>query len=305
MLHETQESFITGLREGLLTDDTELYHFHNRIRTIKCQVDGVRAEAYEATSWLQDVRNWYNGLSGKITHLCRNIDGIRAKLAKTQSSKRKLLEAQGYPAKLVISPYAQELLREYTQGPLSPPSSLFIPLACSGNDPTRSPLALSAINLPGIEPLMPASVARHEPEPTNNVRADNTGSPTQSSRTSTSSLFSSDSKHHLISEADLRDLLYLALSPLRSRQSTECGEVPSEKAPEASPQATPKPASNNGLYAQRQTKLAIRRAKRTGVKTDWLYRPIVRRSLAAIGMASAHPQPDPESLVPPGFRCGD
>ena len=33
MLQETQESFITGLREGLLTDDTELYHFHNRIRT--------------------------------------------------------------------------------------------------------------------------------------------------------------------------------------------------------------------------------------------------------------------------------
>ncbi|KAH9888328.1 hypothetical protein C8Q73DRAFT_180953 [Cubamyces lactineus] len=131
ILQETQESFVTGLREGLFTDDTELYHFHNRIRAIKRQVGEARAEALEATSWRQDVRNWYTGLSSKISHLCRNIDDIRAKLARTQSNKRKLLEAQGYPDTLMISPYAQELLREYTQGTLLPCSSLFIPLAYS------------------------------------------------------------------------------------------------------------------------------------------------------------------------------
>ncbi|KAH9884388.1 hypothetical protein C8Q73DRAFT_796245 [Cubamyces lactineus] len=292
LLQETQGSFVTGLWEGLLTDESEIRSFHTLIRTIKGQVEDVRAEGYSASTWCQDVWHWYQGLSGKISDTHLKLDRVRAKLAKAQSGKRKLLEAQGYPDKRSISPYAMELLQEYMQGSvllLTPP---FTPSACDGDGgSTCSPCTPSQMS---PSSLGPTPVAAAHNEASSKCHTCNTGS--QSSRASTPSFSNHDEKHHLISDADLRDLVSLALSSLRSRQASDSRGAPSVTAQEAALQGAPKPVSNNGLYAQRQSKLAIRRAKHTGIKADWLYRPIVRRSLAAIGMASAHPQLDLESL---------
>ncbi|KAI0323527.1 hypothetical protein GY45DRAFT_1332474, partial [Cubamyces sp. BRFM 1775] len=266
LLHDTQRSFVTGLREGLFTDDPEIHKFHVVIRTIKGEVDEACAEGYGASTWRQDVRHWYRGLSGKISDICLKLNDIRANLAKVQSGKRKLLEAQGYPAKRSISPYSMELLQEYPQGLILPLTSRFTPLACSELcTPTPNPQVQTSPLT--SEPSASAPVAYNEPEC--GPRTPSLCSQSQSSRTS--SLFSYDEERHLISDADLRGLVFLGLSLLRSRQSSGYGEVPSEKAQQASPQGAPRPVSNNGLYAQRQSKLAIRRAKRTGIKADLLY----------------------------------
>ncbi|KAI0325879.1 hypothetical protein GY45DRAFT_1329737, partial [Cubamyces sp. BRFM 1775] len=377
VFYDTLVLFVAGLQEGLHIDDHELHRFHTHIQDLRRVVDDVRVQVYDITTWRQDVEHWFTGLSREISDTSRVVNTLRARLAKTQSGTRKLLEAQGYPSKRALTPYAQELLREYskmllflysnacaphlpavdfaTHSPAAPSaisSSIAEPLATGPATLTESAIGLSldsAADCPSPTPSLastgdsekchtisyadlkalfklyialsslrsrpsqdaerdPPGVTRDAPQEVQSQTSPLTSEPSasapvaynepgcgprtpslcsQSQSSRTSSLFSYDEERHLISDADLRGLVFLGLSLLRSRQSSGYGEVPSEKAQQASPQGAPRPVSNNGLYAQRQSKLAIRRAKRTGIKADLLYRPIVRRSLAAIGVASA------------------
>ncbi|KAI0657826.1 hypothetical protein C8Q70DRAFT_1121424 [Cubamyces menziesii] len=289
---------VTGLREGLHLDDSELYRFHTHIQGILRDVDDVRAEVYGITTWRQDVKYWLTGLSRRISDTTGDVNKLRARLANTQSGTRKLLAAQGYPSKRALSPYAQELLREYSTALLLPYTTACAPFMPSVDFLTESPSTLSAVSLPmGLPNTGPATPI----ESAADLSKDLIGPPSPTpSLTSTSSSLSGDSeKHHTISDADLKALLYFALSTLRSRPSHDAEPGLPPVAQDAPRQGISQPAPSPGH------RLPLRLAKRTSIKASLLYRPIVRRSLSAIGVASARPQPDPESLVSPGLGCGD
>ncbi|KAI0325876.1 hypothetical protein GY45DRAFT_1329735 [Cubamyces sp. BRFM 1775] len=310
LLLDTLHLFLAGLREDLLNNDNELRYFHARLETARGAVDDVRVEVYGATTWREDVKCWYNGLSGNITDISEDLNSLRASLAKIQSGKRKLFAAQGYPSKRELSPYAQELLRYYSELLfLSYPTSR-APLAPGVHFVTESPATLSAIGLPIAEPMTTGHALPTEPVvglPADSV----TGSPSPSLSSSptpglasTSSLLSGDSeKCHTISDADLKALLYIVLPLLRSRLSQDAERGPPQATHDAPLQGVPRPAPAHGLFGP-GGRLPLRLAKRTGIKASLLYRPLVRRSLCAMGVASAHPQPDPESLVLPGGGGG-
>ncbi|KAI0657828.1 hypothetical protein C8Q70DRAFT_265796 [Cubamyces menziesii] len=307
LLSETLLLFLAGLREDLFTDESELRHFHARVKTAKRAVDDIRAGVYGATTWRQDVKHWYMGLSGDISDLSETLNNLRANLANTQSGNRKLLAAQGYPSKQALSPYAQELLREYSEALLLPYPTAYASLTPDVSIMAESPATLSAISLPVAEPLSSGPGPLSGSAIGLSAGSDAGSFSPTSSPASTSSLLSGQSeKSHTISDADLKALLYIALSSLRPRPSQDVEHGPPQVAQDAPcqgiSQLAPRPA--HGLSGTGH-RLPLRLAKRTGIKASLLYRPIVRRSLSAMGVASARPQPDPESLVSPGLGCGD
>ncbi|KAH9888325.1 hypothetical protein C8Q73DRAFT_180872 [Cubamyces lactineus] len=302
LLLETLLLFLTGLREGLYNDDSELRYFDTHIQNARCAVEDVRAEVFGITTWRQDVKHWYTGLSGNISDISEDLISLRASLAKIQSGKRKLLAAQGYPSKRALSPYAQELLRKYAEILLLPYSSTCASLAPSEGYPSEGPAALSAVSssvgVPVSTPLTKSDIGLSAPSDAGS------SSPTPS-LAPTSSLLSGDSEQrHTISDADLKVLLCIILLLLCSNSSQAVERSLSEATQGASPQCVPKPAPTRALLGS-GGRLPLRLAKRTGIKASLLYRPIVRRSLSTMGVASAAPQPDPESLVSPGCGRGD
>ncbi|KAJ2965628.1 hypothetical protein NUW54_g14056 [Trametes sanguinea] len=99
---ETQDIFITALRDGLITDADELHHFKdNLLELMTCttnsatiDLDRLRAEVYAIKTWRQDVAKWWRGLSGRIWILQEKLNSMRADLAQRTSNERLKLAAQ-------------------------------------------------------------------------------------------------------------------------------------------------------------------------------------------------------------------
>ncbi|KAJ3004864.1 hypothetical protein NUW54_g4607 [Trametes sanguinea] len=91
---ELETLFATAIRDGLFSDEHDLYQFNRNIWAMTGEVEDIRAEVYAARTWRADVRNWARGLSGRIWTVCEGLDSIKMKLAGRNSHERKRLASE-------------------------------------------------------------------------------------------------------------------------------------------------------------------------------------------------------------------
>ncbi|CDO77755.1 hypothetical protein BN946_scf184993.g18 [Trametes cinnabarina] len=111
MHKETQELLAIAVREGLITDPSDLYQYNVNLLDAAIRVDELRAEVYAIRTWREDVAQWYSGLSGKISMICKDLNSTRMKLAKRNSKERKMLASQGLAEKMSNLPKQSEMER--------------------------------------------------------------------------------------------------------------------------------------------------------------------------------------------------
>ncbi|KAJ8482806.1 hypothetical protein ONZ51_g5117 [Trametes cubensis] len=99
---ETRTLFDTALRKGLITDEGDIYEFKINLLDTEIRVAELRAEVYAATTWWQDVTNWWFGLSSKITVLRGDLNSIRVKLARRNSKELKRMASQELVSELPL-----------------------------------------------------------------------------------------------------------------------------------------------------------------------------------------------------------
>ncbi|KAI0669513.1 hypothetical protein C8Q78DRAFT_1040330 [Trametes maxima] len=213
LMREAQQVFLDSINQGLLTKESDLYHFHLNILSTQIRVDEVRDKVHAAKTWKGDVKNWKKGLSGTIVVLCDELDDICAKLARVQSRERKRLAAEGYSAKLAAAHGAlpNHLIR-YTQftHPVLPSFPLSSPpqYTISRQDGMAPNTSLLPSEVPIDGPLAP-DVPSTAPLPATNL-----SQPSYLAEPPCSCRCGGSMNH--ISDADLQSLLSLALAPPRT-----------------------------------------------------------------------------------------
>ncbi|KAI0669515.1 hypothetical protein C8Q78DRAFT_1040346 [Trametes maxima] len=132
IMKETQNLFVDGINQGLLTDENDIYHFHLNIWAAHILVDGLREEVNDDKSWRGDLRKWREGLSGRIVTLYDELD------ARRRGCFTRLVESV-YAIATAFDVYPAERLMCYAQfsRPVSPPSSRPFPHCSIVSSPTN------------------------------------------------------------------------------------------------------------------------------------------------------------------------
>ncbi|KAL1945411.1 hypothetical protein VTO73DRAFT_2262 [Trametes versicolor] len=195
VLEETKELFAKAVRAGALTDEQEIQQIEFSIATASVHVDEFRATVYAATSYWQNVKNWWNGLSSRMVDLYEALNVVRVRLVKLNSCERKMLKEldAGYPSCPNIPDHTLLPPPEYTSEPpathLSPPpltgTEDLAPLRSTSPGPSLASLLRNA-EIPGN--------AREETLPS-----------------------CSRPTYHVVSDPDLQSLLSLAAAQLLLR----------------------------------------------------------------------------------------
>ncbi|KAI0363593.1 hypothetical protein BV20DRAFT_1126194 [Pilatotrama ljubarskyi] len=215
LLRETQDLFSAALREGLITDESELHQFNVNLWAATIRVDEVRELVYATNSWQGDVVHWWRGWSGKMALITSNLNAIRVKLAKRHSKERKRLAAECSPSDLPLLANGKSetspSLKPTSHGPspclVLPREELFLGGSGQAHDFSRAshPAIRDVVNNLGSgRPRVyePATVDHGD---TRDPRAI---PPRYATHTPTTEVAS----HYLVSDADLKSLLGLALA---------------------------------------------------------------------------------------------
>ncbi|EIW54130.1 uncharacterized protein TRAVEDRAFT_66720 [Trametes versicolor FP-101664 SS1] len=205
VLEDTKELFAKAVRAGALADVQEIQQIEFSIATASVHVDEFRATVYAATSYWQNVKNWWNGLSSRMVDLYEALNVVRVRLVKLNSCERKMLKEldAGYSSCPDVPDHTLLPPPEYTSEPpvthLSPPPSTGIedqpPLRSTSPGPSLASLLRNA-DIPGdaLEETLPSC---------------------------------SRPTYHVVSDPDLQSLLSLAAAQLllrheqRKRQRTQ------------------------------------------------------------------------------------
>ncbi|KAI0330366.1 hypothetical protein GY45DRAFT_1370773 [Cubamyces sp. BRFM 1775] len=98
----TKALFTEAIRDGLITDEEEIFQFNLNIWVSTMRVDEMSAKVCAAKTWWQNVKNWWHGLSGRVTAIRDELNLIRVKLAERNTEERKRLAATGIPTQLPL-----------------------------------------------------------------------------------------------------------------------------------------------------------------------------------------------------------
>ncbi|OJT07914.1 hypothetical protein TRAPUB_1193 [Trametes pubescens] len=104
VLKETKALFSAALDDGLITDEHEIRQIRLSMEVAAAYLDGLCGTVYAATSYTQNLRNWWNGVSSRIAELYAELNIVRVKLAKRNSFERKLRIAQEFNVELSFDP---------------------------------------------------------------------------------------------------------------------------------------------------------------------------------------------------------
>ncbi|KAH9888333.1 hypothetical protein C8Q73DRAFT_794109 [Cubamyces lactineus] len=98
---ETQVLFTEAIRDGLITDE-EILQFNLNLWVSTMRVDEMSAKVCAAKTWWENVKNWWHGLSGRVTAIRDELNPIRVKLAERNTEERKRLASTGVPTQLPL-----------------------------------------------------------------------------------------------------------------------------------------------------------------------------------------------------------
>ncbi|KAI0365103.1 hypothetical protein BV20DRAFT_1125212 [Pilatotrama ljubarskyi] len=215
LMKETQDLFSAALREGLITDESDLHQFNVNIWAAMIRVDEVRELVYATNSWQEDVAHWWRGWSGKMAIIANDLNSIRVKLAKRHSKERKRLAAACSPSGLPLpensktetSPSLKPTSHGASPCLVLPQEKLFLDGSGRAQDSSRAshPMVRDVVDTPGAGRSRACEPATVDYGDTCDPRA-------ISPRCATHAPSIEVASHHLISDADLKSLLGLALS---------------------------------------------------------------------------------------------
>ncbi|OJT07916.1 hypothetical protein TRAPUB_1195 [Trametes pubescens] len=262
-MEETKKLFSMTLREGLITDESDLASLRLNILAAIIRVERIRREVYADRSLLANVKNWWGGLSQGIRFLEDELNNLRAKLAERNSKEREARASQGLTAGLLFFSNNTGFADEHDSAALD--GSLW-----KGDASVASP-AQDALRQPKPTDSQPAQARRHT--------------------------------HHMISDADLQSLLFLALAPPllteegKHRRATQRAALRHlSKLYGLDPSSA---CGGDARFLKRTSK------HRTGFKSlGRLLRRAYGVSPPGIGGDAREPLVDPESLLPP-YAEGD
>ncbi|KAI0323300.1 hypothetical protein GY45DRAFT_1376423 [Cubamyces sp. BRFM 1775] len=278
---EILELFTAAILEGLITDEKELYQLNRNVWAAKMQADEMRAKVYAAQTWWQDVKNWWQGLSGRVMTLCEELNFLRMKLAERNTNERKRLASAGIPADLplMIDDTGVQFLPQNPD--LAPPA-----ISTSDNLQQSAHASLYARAQALLKIYSPGSDTKSVPAQQESVRAFNIGSVSDQSRHHWAS--TNESTHDLVSDADLHALVMFALAC--SNERSKGAHVPSRGAT---------------LSAIGKKHTGVASGKRYGKRAvaKALIRLLKRLYAARLAGGGTQPLLDPESLLP--LKAGD
>ncbi|KAM5537891.1 hypothetical protein V8D89_008367 [Ganoderma adspersum] len=94
-LADTQALLNSVSEEGLFTDNGHyVTHAKTRISNICKRLDGLREESFEAKTYKQELKQWWGGLSRRISVCNKELKGLRAEISVTSSKAREALAQQ-------------------------------------------------------------------------------------------------------------------------------------------------------------------------------------------------------------------
>ncbi|KAH9888335.1 hypothetical protein C8Q73DRAFT_668257 [Cubamyces lactineus] len=188
---ETERLFAAAIRDGLFTNENDLF--------------------YAAETWSEDVRNWWNGLSGRIAARCLELNNIRKRLAARNSRERRRLASLGVVTELPLMSDHKGEVNVHRFGTTSTGGALTIPIPVSSShiSPSRVQHATTLLPLYNVgNHMLPRATSSGQAAPIES------SIPGQDDVEDVTSDPNDQAAYHMISEADLQDLLTFALSPL-------------------------------------------------------------------------------------------
>ncbi|KAI0629619.1 hypothetical protein C8Q77DRAFT_297749 [Trametes polyzona] len=88
LLHEVQRDYAIALQEGLLTNESERTRHKLAVVAATVQVEHLRAQIYAESSWSMNIRNWWRGLSRRMSYVEQAMKETRMTLADNDSRER-------------------------------------------------------------------------------------------------------------------------------------------------------------------------------------------------------------------------
>ncbi|RPD57214.1 hypothetical protein L226DRAFT_572571 [Lentinus tigrinus ALCF2SS1-7] len=93
-LTETESLLGSVIEEGLLDPMVSVPHFRSQLSTFRSSADRLREQTYMATTLRKQFAAWFGGLSSRLSVLCEQVAGIRARICETSAEARARLSQQ-------------------------------------------------------------------------------------------------------------------------------------------------------------------------------------------------------------------
>ncbi|KAI1790365.1 hypothetical protein LXA43DRAFT_511898 [Ganoderma leucocontextum] len=87
IVEETEGLLWSVEEEGLFDDDGGRYLSSAKMKIAKC----LQGDAFAAQTLMQEIRQWWNGLSGEIMMCCADLKALRAQVSTTSNERRQTL----------------------------------------------------------------------------------------------------------------------------------------------------------------------------------------------------------------------
>ncbi|KAI0800219.1 hypothetical protein C8Q74DRAFT_1235115, partial [Fomes fomentarius] len=144
LLLETEGLFRSALEDGLLGDHHSLEGLHSRIWAVKGRIECLRVEVRRTND---DLKGWWNGLSGRASLLCDELKNISAEVAERSSRERERRGSDARRENFALLTYQREQISHIVSS--KPPGCpLVAPLfgSCVQNGTgQRTPMAFAHI----------------------------------------------------------------------------------------------------------------------------------------------------------------
>ncbi|KAH7890106.1 hypothetical protein F5I97DRAFT_1777765, partial [Phlebopus sp. FC_14] len=89
LLDETDKIFKCALEEGLLPQQEFRSRIEHRLYTLRDDTRVLRSRAYRATTWVQDCKQLFSGLSSAIGETSFQLKELRAEVVVSTLGKRR------------------------------------------------------------------------------------------------------------------------------------------------------------------------------------------------------------------------
>ncbi|KAH9851121.1 hypothetical protein C2E23DRAFT_860845 [Lenzites betulinus] len=289
ILEATQKLFSTARTDELITDQEEINQLLLTLEIARAEVNQLCATVHSAHSIPQKVRNWRDGISGKISEWHSELNIVRVKLAQRSSDERRLQIARNLNG-AAMRPFEEMAFTFLSSAPSSPVSQVYHCAQGQQSNNLASPEATSvAPSTNGIEDATPVAPSTNGIEDFVVVSDEDTlHSPHTIDRHPTPDR--RPTHHHITSDAHLQSL---------HRDTNHCNI-------KAGARDATLPHTERRLHAPGYTRKTfryrfVRRARPTVVH---IYRYVFYGAPSGDGtpLSTLH---DPESLLPRGVRYGD
>ncbi|KAH9888345.1 hypothetical protein C8Q73DRAFT_709864 [Cubamyces lactineus] len=99
-LMETETVLNESIEEGILRD-YQIGAFKERLELLRNRTTEVRARVHAARTWSEDLENWVQGLTSKITQIIKDVKEVRSTISTTSTREREERERAEAAQRLV------------------------------------------------------------------------------------------------------------------------------------------------------------------------------------------------------------